>query len=120
MIAGNTGNVVCNTSFTNLSDRVKTEMAKADAAELQLFDSVDKQYKRPAPQTTSQEQSGHRLHAPAARSKWSLHCPPLRATLLARSFFSVWMPRSTTAMALLSRSGVHKVPVVPRQLPQRA
>ena len=29
MIAGNTGNVVCNTSFTNLSDsRVKTEMAR--------------------------------------------------------------------------------------------
>ena len=35
VIAGNTGNVVCNTSFTNLSDsRVKTEMAKADVAEL--------------------------------------------------------------------------------------
>ena len=32
----------------------------------------------------------------------SLHCPPLRATLVARSFFSVWMPRSTTAMALRS------------------
>ena len=50
VIAGNTGNVVCNTSFTNLSDsRVKTEMAKADVAELQqLFDSVEaKQYKRP-------------------------------------------------------------------------
>ena len=50
VIAGNTGNVVCNTSFTNLSDsRVKTEMAEADAAELQqLFDSVEaKQYKRP-------------------------------------------------------------------------
>ena len=31
---------------------------------------------------------------------WSLHCPPLRATLVARSFFGVWMPRSTTAMAL--------------------
>ena len=49
-IAGNTGNVVCNTSFTNLSDsRVKTEMAEADVAELQqLFDSVEaKQYKRP-------------------------------------------------------------------------
>ena len=47
---GNTGNVVCNTSFTNLSDsRVKTEMVKADVAELkQLFDSVEaKQYKRP-------------------------------------------------------------------------
>ena len=30
-IAGNTGNVVCNTSFPNLSDsRVKTEMAEAD------------------------------------------------------------------------------------------
>ena len=27
---------------------------------------------------------------------------PLRATLVARSFFSVWMPRSTTAMALRS------------------
>ena len=50
VIAGNTGNVVCNTSFTNLSDsRVKTEMAEADVAELQqLFDSVEaKQYKRP-------------------------------------------------------------------------
>ena len=50
VIAGNTGNVVCNTSFTNLSDsRVKTEMAQADVAELkQLFDSVEaKQYKRP-------------------------------------------------------------------------
>ena len=50
VIAGNTGNVVCNTSFTDLSDsRVKTEIAKADAAELlQLFDSVEaKQYKRP-------------------------------------------------------------------------
>ena len=36
VIAGNTGNVVCNTSFTNLSDsRVKTEMAEADVAELQ-------------------------------------------------------------------------------------
>ena len=49
-IAGNTGNVVCNTSFTDLSDsRVKTEMAEADVAELQqLFDSVEaKQYKRP-------------------------------------------------------------------------
>ena len=47
MIAGNTGNVVCNTSFTNLSDsRVKTEMVEADVAELQqLFDA--KQYKRP-------------------------------------------------------------------------
>ena len=47
MIAGNTGNVVCNTSFTNLSDsRVKTE---ADVAELkQLFVSVEAtQYKRP-------------------------------------------------------------------------
>ena len=41
VIAGNTGNVVCNTSFTDLSDsRVKTEIAKADVAELlQLFDS---------------------------------------------------------------------------------
>ena len=50
VIAGNTGNVVCNTSFTDLSDsRVKTEIAKADVAELlQLFDSVEaKQYKRP-------------------------------------------------------------------------
>ena len=50
VIADNTGNVVCNTSFTNLSDsRVKTEMAEADVAELQqLFDSVEaKQYKRP-------------------------------------------------------------------------
>ena len=50
VIAGNTGNVVCNTSFTNLSDsRVKTEMAEADVAELQqLFDSVEaKQCKRP-------------------------------------------------------------------------
>ena len=50
VIAGNTGNAVCNTSFTNLSDsRVKTEMAEADVAELkQLFDSVEaKQYKRP-------------------------------------------------------------------------
>ena len=50
VIAGNTGNVVCNTSFTNLSDsRVKTEMVEADVAELQqLFDSVEaKQYKRP-------------------------------------------------------------------------
>ena len=38
-----------NTSFTDLSDsRVKTEIAKADVAELQLFDSVEaKQYKRP-------------------------------------------------------------------------
>ena len=36
VIARNTGNVVCNTSFTNLSDsRVKTEMAEADVAELQ-------------------------------------------------------------------------------------
>ena len=43
----NTGNVVCNTSFTDLSDsRVKTEIAEADVAE--LFDSVEaKQYKRP-------------------------------------------------------------------------
>ena len=43
VIAGNTGNVVCNTSFTDLSDsRVKTEIAKADVAELlQLFDSVE-------------------------------------------------------------------------------
>ena len=43
-------NVVCNTSFTDLSDsRVKTEIAKADVAELkQLFDSVEaKQDKRP-------------------------------------------------------------------------
>ena len=51
VIAGNTGNVVCNTSFTDLSDsRVKTEIAEADVAELlQLFDSVEaKQYKRPA------------------------------------------------------------------------
>ena len=50
VIVGNMGNVVCNTSFTNLSDsRVKTEMAEADVAELQqLFDSVEaKQYKRP-------------------------------------------------------------------------
>ena len=50
VIVGNTGNVVCNTSFTDLSDsRVKTEIAEADVAELlQLFDSVEaKQYKRP-------------------------------------------------------------------------
>ena len=50
VVAGNTGNVVCNTSFTDLSDsRVKTEIAEADVAELlQLFDSVEaKQYKRP-------------------------------------------------------------------------
>ena len=50
VIAGNTGNVVCNTSFTDLSDsRVKTEIAEANVAELlQLFDSVEaKQYKRP-------------------------------------------------------------------------
>ena len=50
VIAGNTGNVVCNTSFTDLSDsRVKTEIAEADVAELlQLFNSVEaKQYKRP-------------------------------------------------------------------------
>ena len=50
VIAGNTGNVVCNTSFTDLSDsRVKTEIAKADVAELlQLLNSVEaKQYKRP-------------------------------------------------------------------------
>ena len=50
VIAGNTGNVVCNTSFTDLSDsRVKTEIAEADVAELlQLFDSVEaRQYKRP-------------------------------------------------------------------------
>ena len=42
MIAGNTGNVVCNTSFTNLSDsRVKTGIAE-------LFDSVEaKQHERP-------------------------------------------------------------------------
>ena len=47
VIAGNTGNVVCNTSFTNLSDsRVKTEMAEADVAELQqLFDSVEAKQK---------------------------------------------------------------------------
>ena len=47
VIAGNTGNVVCNTSFTDLSDSwVKTE---TDVAELlQLFGSVEaKQYKRP-------------------------------------------------------------------------
>ena len=45
VIAGNTGNVVCNTSFTDLSDsRVKTEIAEL----LQPFDSVEaKQYKRP-------------------------------------------------------------------------
>ena len=50
VIAGNTGNVVCNTSFTNLLDsRAKTEMAEADLGELlQLFDSVEaKQHKRP-------------------------------------------------------------------------
>ena len=70
VIAGNTGNVVCNTSFTDVSDsRVKTEIAKADVAELkQLFDSVEaKQYKRPDMNgdlrqgfawTASQEQSG--------------------------------------------------------------
>ena len=69
VIAGNTGNVVCNTSFTNLSDsRVKTEMAEADVAELQQLDSVEaKQYKRPDmneelrlgfASTTSQERSG--------------------------------------------------------------
>ena len=35
VIAGNTGNVVCNTSFTDLSDsRVKTEIAEADVAVL--------------------------------------------------------------------------------------
>ena len=46
VIAGNMGNVVCNTSSDS---RVKTEIAKADVAELlQLFDSVEaKQYKRP-------------------------------------------------------------------------
>ena len=37
VIAGNTGNVVCNTSFRNLSDsRVKTEMVEADVAALRL------------------------------------------------------------------------------------
>ena len=43
LLAGNTGNVVCNTSFTD------SEIAEADVAELlQLFDSVEaKQYKRP-------------------------------------------------------------------------
>ena len=47
--AGNTGNVVCNTSFTDLSDsRVKMEIAKADAAELQqLFDSVEAKQCKP-------------------------------------------------------------------------
>ena len=47
MIAGNTGNVVCNTSFTNLPDsRVKTEMAEADLGELQqLFDSAGTKWK---------------------------------------------------------------------------
>ena len=47
---GQHGHVVCNTSFTDLSEsRVKTEIAEADVAELlQLFDSVEaKQYKRP-------------------------------------------------------------------------
>ncbi|MCR9092563.1 MAG: hypothetical protein NXI11_14510 [Proteobacteria bacterium] len=41
VIAGNTGNVVCNTSFTDLSDsRVKTALADADHDELQqLFDA---------------------------------------------------------------------------------
>ena len=35
VIAGNTGNVVCNTSFTDLSDsRVKTEIAEADVADI--------------------------------------------------------------------------------------
>ena len=48
--AGNTGNVVCNTSFTDLRDScVKTELADADHQELQqLFDAVEpKQYKCP-------------------------------------------------------------------------
>ena len=72
VIAGNTGNVVCNTSFTDLSDsRVKTEIAKADVAELQqLFDSVEAKQAVQAPGhergpeaglrlgTTLQEQSG--------------------------------------------------------------
>ena len=42
--------MVCNTSFTDLSDsRVKTEIAEAGLGELQhLFDAVEaKQYKRP-------------------------------------------------------------------------
>ena len=72
---------------------------------------------------------GPRVVCPRPRSKWSLHCPPLRATLVARSFFSVWMPRSTTAMALRSSGRVrcvaqvcrdNKVPVVPSQLPRGA
>ena len=47
VIAGNMGNVVCNTSFTNLPDsRVKTEMAEADLGELQqLFDSAGTKWK---------------------------------------------------------------------------
>ena len=41
VIAGNTGNVVCNTSFTDLSDsRVKTEIAEADVAELLQLSST--------------------------------------------------------------------------------
>ena len=50
VIAGNTGNVVCNTRASRACpSRVKTEIAEADVAELlQLFDSVEaKQYKRP-------------------------------------------------------------------------
>ena len=50
MIAGNTGNVVCNTSFTDLSDsRVKTEIAEAD------IPVEAKQYQRP---DMSRERSG--------------------------------------------------------------
>ena len=78
VIAGNTGNVVCNTSFTNLSDSRVTEMAEADVAELQqLFDSAEaKQYKRPdmngdlrlaSPQTTLQERSGRTCRT----ARWS-------------------------------------------------
>ena len=60
VIAGNTGNVVCNTSFTDLWDsRVKTEIAEADVAELlQLFDSVEAK-----PFTSPLEMLGSRVWA---------------------------------------------------------
>ena len=57
VIAGNTGNVVCNTSFTNLSDsRVKTEMAEGGQAV--QTPGHERGPKAGLRQTTSQERSG--------------------------------------------------------------
>ena len=93
VIAGNTGNVVCNTSFTDLSDgRVKTEIAEADMAELLQFDSMaalSSEFARQGPECGSLPREllaeacaagaglGSLLDCAKLSSRWRPPCRPL-------------------------------------------